>query len=101
MIFLFIIKNNKKMSFIPIYIKNYYSYKEHECIMHYINLIDNIDYTYINLILSELNDKEFIVKKEKDIIGKKVIPFNYKSRSGDIMTYLDKYIIITFYPIII
>ena len=84
------------MSYIPIFIKRYYSYRENECIMHY---IDNID---INLILSELNnDNTFILEKEKDIIGKKVIPFIYKNRSGDIMTYLDKYIIITFYPLII
>ena len=96
MLFLII---NKKMSYIPIFIKRYYSYRENECIMHYIDIIDIID---INLILSELNnDNTFILEKEKDIIGKKVIPFIYKNRSGDIMTYLDKYIIITFYPLII
>lgn len=95
MLFLII---NKKMSYIPIFIKNYYSYRENECIMHYIDIID----INLNLILSELNnDNTFILEKEKDIIGKKVIPFIYKNRSGDIMTYLDKYIIITFYPLII
>jgi hypothetical protein len=95
------------MSFIPNYIKNYYSYRVNECIMHYINFIDNIDninyndinYNDINLILSKFNDTEFILKKEKYIIGKKAIPFIFKYREGDIMVYLDKYIIITFYPI--
>ena len=84
------------MYYVHIFIKNYYSYRENECIMNYMDYID------INLILSQLNDnKEFILKKEKNIIGKKVYPFNYKNRNGDIMTYLDKYVIITFYPIII
>jgi hypothetical protein len=83
------------MSFIPIYIKNYYSYKENECIMHYIDLID---YKDINFILSQFNDNKFILLKEKKIIGKNVIPFYYNKRSGDIMIHLSKYIIITFYP---
>lgn len=67
--------------------------------MHYIDLID---YKDINLILSQFNnDKKIILKKEKQIIGKNVIPFNYNNRNGDIMIHLSKYIIITFYPIII
>jgi hypothetical protein len=66
--------------------------------IYYIDFINNIDYIDINLILSQFNDSEFILKKEKNIIGKKVIPFKYKYREGDIMIYLDKYIIITFYP---
>ena len=90
------------MSYIPIFIKNYFSYKENECIMHYIDLNDNIDYKDINLILSQYNDdKKLILRKEKQIIGKNVIPFNYNNRNGDIMIHLSKYIIITFYPIII
>lgn len=84
------------MSNVHIFIKNCFSYRKNECIMHYIDYID------INLILSELNNnKEFILKKEKNIIGKKVFPFNYKNRKGDIMTYQDKYVIITLYPVII
>jgi hypothetical protein len=87
------------MSYIPIFIKNYTSYKENECIMHYIDLID---YKDINLILSQFNnDKKIILRKEKQIIGKNVIPFNYNNRNGDIMIHLSKYVIITFYPIII
>jgi hypothetical protein len=90
------------MSYIPIFIKNYFSYKANECIMHYIDLNDNIDYKDINLIVSQYNnDKKLILRKEKQIIGKNVIPFNYNNRNGDIMIYLSKYIIITFYPIII
>ena len=40
------------MSYVHIFIKNYYSYRENECIMHYMDYID------INLILSQLNDNK-------------------------------------------
>lgn len=72
------------------YIKRYYSYKENECIMKY--------FLIKKLILSEINDNNLILGNKKNIIGKEVFPFNYYNRNGDIMTFLDKYIIITFYP---
>jgi hypothetical protein len=62
---------------------------------------DFIEFKSISLLLSEFNDISLKLKKEKKIIGTKVIPFNYKNRSGDIMTYNDKYIIITLYPNVI
>jgi hypothetical protein len=75
------------------YIKRYFNYRENECIMCYF-INDDSDFI-------EFNDISLKLKKEKKIIGTKVIPFNYKNRSGDIMTYNDKYIIITLYPNVI
>lgn len=85
------------------YIKRYFNYRENECIMcYFINDDTNfIEFKSISLLLSEFNDISLKLKKEKKIIGTKVIPFNYKNRSGDIMTYNDKYIIITLYPNVI
>ena len=84
------------------YIKSYHSYRENECLMQY---FISEDKTYIELkvidailYLSFLCNFEFKLKKEKKIMGKNVIPFKYKNREGDIMTYLDKYILITLYP---
>jgi hypothetical protein len=89
------------MDYIYDYIRRYYSYKENECLMYYF-VCGNINYTEYSIIKSllyEYNDDNLIIKTEKNITGKVVIPFNYKNRKGDIMTYLDKFIIITLYPI--
>lgn len=81
------------------YIKRFNSYKHYNCIMQYI-ISTNNDFHDIELLLSEFNDDKFIIGEYKYIIGKKVLQFKYNDRNGDIMPYLDKYIIITYYPII-
>lgn len=100
--FCILIINNKRMEHIYSYIYTCHSYKLNEIVMKFILCDDKliIDYKNIVLLLSQYNDKSLIIQKERKIMGKSVIPFNYRDRNGDIMSYLDKYIIITFYPLI-
>ena len=53
------------MSYIPIFIKNYFSYKANECIMHYIDLNDNIDYKDIYVGIGD--KQEYFIQTDKKV----------------------------------
>ena len=83
------------------YIQNNYNYKENLIVFKFIEkdiseIINNTDYIFYNVLtyLCPFN----LIKKE--IFGKNIISFTYRNRNCDIMEYMNKYWIITMYPIV-
>lgn len=89
------------MNEISLFIRDNNNYKQSQVLMKFF-FIDSNDkeISLISTILYEKLKPLYYEDKIIEIMGKKVKLFIYNNRKGDIMTYLDKYIIITLYPMI-